>query len=156
MNRKGFTLVEVLATLAILSIITGIAITAYTSIVESSKLRAFRTYENTMYAEAMNLLIEASTDPSKANYFPRINETKTYELSDLEIEPFRNPRNSNDVCPNSYVKVKRIDFVDDDGAHIDAFEYMVCLICPDSDYNVGLIRDNTESENQFCEKHGAS
>ena len=135
MNKKGFTLVELLATLSILSFITGIAVMAYTSIVESSKLRSFKTYEKTMYAETVATLTEATYDPSKADMFPSNHETKHFTLTDIGIEPFNNPRNKDDLCPNSYVEVTRDDYIDSD-VHVDAFQYKVCLICEHSDYNV--------------------
>lgn len=131
MNKKGFTLVEILATLAVLSFVTGIAVMAYTSIVESSKLRAFKTYEKTMYAEAMHLMIESTYDPEKASYFPNNGQTKRLSLSDIDIDPFQNPRNKNDLCPTSYVDVTRTVV-----GSVDSFTYKVCLICKNSDYNV--------------------
>lgn len=137
MNKKGFTLVEVLASLAILSFITGIAIIAYTSIVARSKLRVFKLYEKTMYAETVSLLTEAAIDPSKASLFPSNNETKTFSLNDIGIEPIKNPRNKDDLCVGSYVEVKREDYNDtDSNTYVDAFKYKICLICPYSDYNV--------------------
>ncbi len=137
MNKKGFTLVELLTTLAILSIVTGIAVIAYTSIVTNSKLRVFKTYEKTMHSEAMALLVKAATDPSKASLFPRNGETIRFSLDDLGIDPIKNPRNSNDLCLTSYVDVTRNDYYNTTTkTYVDAFEYKVCLICTESDYNV--------------------
>ena len=93
MNKKGFTLVELLVTLAILSIVTGIAIIAYTSIVEGSKSRVFKNYEKTMHSEAMSYLVEAATDPTKASHFPRNGQTIRLSIEDLGIEKFKNPIN---------------------------------------------------------------
>ena len=66
-------------------------------------------------------------------------------LENREIEQFRNPRNKDDLCSNSnhdldsYVKVRRRDYhnnLDNSNiVHVDALEYEVCLICPNSNYN---------------------
>ena len=135
MNKKGFTLVELLAALGILALIMGIAAVTYTSIVDSSKTRAFKAYEKTMYGQAMELLVESITDTTRPSLIPRNGQSIRLSLSDLQIDPFINPRNKNDSCPTSYVLVTREDN-DSSGAHVDAFKYKVCLICTESDYNV--------------------
>ena len=139
MNKKGFTLVELLTTVAILAILSGIAIIAYNAIVDNAKTTAFKAYESTMHAQAMELMVTSLSDPTKANYFPRVNETKRLTLSDLEIRPFNNPRNKNDLCPDSYVDVRRTMV-----GNVDSFTYTVCLICRDSEYNVSGSTDLCE------------
>ncbi len=131
MNKKGFTLVELLTTIAIISLVMGIAVVSYTAIVNSSKMRVFKTYESTMHAEAISLMLEAVSDPSKSNYYPTSSTPKKLYFSDLEIEPIKNPINPSDTCPNSYVKVAK----DTSSTKTDSLIYTVCLICPNSDYN---------------------
>ena len=53
MNKKGFTLVELLATIVIIALLAGIATVSYTSIVKQSSDRVFESYESTMHAEAV-------------------------------------------------------------------------------------------------------
>ena len=133
MNKNGFTIVELLAAIAILSLLMGIAAFSYTSIVNASKKRAFEAYESTMKAQAMQILVESITDPTKSSKITANNSSIKLKLSDLEMDPFVNPVNKDDLCPDSYVLVTRND-VDSSGAHVDAFEYEVCLICENSDY----------------------
>jgi len=133
MNKHGFTLVELLAAIAVFSIISGIAIVSYTALVHRSKIKSFQSYEKTMYASAVQLLTEYVMDPSKASMFPRNGETKKFFLSDLEVDPIVNPINKNDLCLSSYVEVTRDDYTDSFDAHVDSFKYKVCLIC--EDYN---------------------
>ncbi len=142
MNKRGFTLIELLTTIGILSLIMGIGMIAYTAIVNNSKIRVFKTYESTMHAEAMSLMMEALSNPSKGNYYPSLTEPKTLRLSDLQIEPIKNPVNKDDLCPDSYVRVARSVH---DG--VDSFTYTVCLICRNSDYNASA----SASDESLCE-----
>ena len=138
MNNKGFTLVEILAALVVLALVTGIGAIAYTSLVERTKLRSFEAYEKTMYAQSMQMMIESMSDPTKSDLIPEEGDYTHFTLDMLEIDPFNNPRNKSDKCSTSYVDAYREDYVDDI-THVDAFVYKVCLICPDSDYNVNGI-----------------
>lgn len=133
MNKKGFTLVELLAAIAIIALLSGIAMISYSALVERSRRRSFEAYEKTMYAQAMEVLVESTLDQTRPSLIPRNGESIRLDLDDLEIDPFVNPKNKNDTCPTSYVLVTRNDN-DTSGAHVDAFDYKVCLICPDSDY----------------------
>ncbi len=130
MNKKGFTLVELLAVIAVIALIAGIAVISYSGVVENSRIKAFKAYENTMHAQAIHIMLESLTDPAKASYFPSVGQTKRLSLSDLEIETFVNPKNKNDLCSTSYVDVTRTVV-----GNVDSFTYKVCLICPNSDYN---------------------
>ena len=140
MNKHGFTLIELLSVLVIISLISGIAVVSITSTIEKSKTKSFETYENTMYSEVMGLMLSAISDPNSEYSFPRNYETLTFNLSDMieknEIDSFRNPRNKNDLCLDSYVEVNRFDYDDMSSTHVDALEYKVCLICKNSNYNV--------------------
>lgn len=118
MNNKGFTLVEVLATIVIVAIISGIATITYTSFVKKSRDRVFSSYEDTMHAEASYYFF---LDTSR---LPRDTETKRVSLSDLQIEAIKNPLNSNDLCTNSYVDVTRNDV-----NGVISLTYNVCLKC---------------------------
>ncbi len=131
MNKKGFTLVEVLAVIAIIGLIGLIGVISYNYITENSKLRVFKMYEKTMYSDTVTLLV---TEP---NLIPVNGETKRFYLSDIKISPINNPRNKDDLCPNSYVEVTRNDYSSSESnTYVDAFLYKVCLKCEQSDYNV--------------------
>ena len=137
MKKQGFTIVELLAAIVIFAAVSAIATVAYTAVIERGKMNSFKTYEKTMYAEAMELMVDALLDPSKASYYPKNGETKRLSLTDIGIEPFNNPRNKNDICSTSYVDVKRNDYNNTSTkTYVDTLYYKVCLICTESDYNV--------------------
>ena len=93
MNKKAFTLVELLATILIISLISGLAVVTYTGVVENSRLSAFHTYEKTMHAEAMGLLLE------RPELIPSVGQTKRFSLTDIGIKEFVNPKNRfNGTC----------------------------------------------------------
>ena len=78
-----------------------------------------------MHAETMSLLLD------RIELIPGVGQTKRFSLEDIRIEPFVNPKNKNDLCSESYVEVTRTM-----EGNVDSFTYKVCLICPDSEYNV--------------------
>ena len=121
MNNKGFTLVELLAVITIIGIISGISVVAYNSFINNSRDRVYKTYEDTMKRETEMYLINHS------DKIPLIGETTTIMLNDLDIEPFINPNNKNDKCLESKVNVTRNNDVEE---NIN-LNYQVCLICND-------------------------
>ena len=125
MNKKAFTLVELLAAILIISLISGIAVITYTGVVENGRLSSFHAYEKTMHAEAIGLLFE------QPELIPNVGQTKRFSLTDIGIGTFVNPKNKNDTCSDSYVEVTRSV-----RGNVDSFTYKVCLICPYSEYNV--------------------
>ena len=84
-----------------------------------------------MHAEAISLMLEAISDPSKSSYYPTASNPTILRLSDLEIDPIKNPINPSDTCSSSYVKVAK----DTNSTKTESLIYTVCLICPNSDYN---------------------
>ena len=133
MNKKGFTLVELLAAIGILALLMGVATITYSALISRSKKRAFEAYEETMRAQAMQVLVESLTDPSRPSLVPANHGHIKLNLVQLGIATFANPVEKTDTCPTSYVYVTREDN-DSSGAHVDAFNYKVCLICTQSDY----------------------
>lgn len=119
MNRKGYTLIELLAVIVIIGVLSSIAVIAYNSFVDNTRDRVFKTYENTMKASAEMYLID---NPAKV---PAVGGQTRIEIEDLSIDPIENPDDSNDLCLNSYVKITR-------GADIGLnynLTYDVCLKC---------------------------
>ena len=135
MNKKGFTLVELLATILILGLIGGIAVISYNAVVKDSRKTVFESYQKTMYAETLALLTK------RVELIPSNGSSRTFYLSQepiLPIDPIKNPVNENDLCSGSYVVVTRNDYVvnnSNERVNNNSLTYEVCLICPDSDYN---------------------
>lgn len=122
MNRKGFTLIELLATIVIISIIGGIATIAYTSFINQAADRSFKSYQDTMHAEAAYYL---SNNYSKVSF---VNNKARLTLSELQVDNINNPKDGSDLCLNSYVDIKRT-YV----GSVPSITYNVCLKCKDYD-----------------------
>ena len=122
MNKNGFTLVELIAAI-------GIATVSYISILNNAQRKSYETYQDTMHAEAITYVV---------NYPDRItwsNDTARILLSELNINPINNPKNSDDLCANSYVDLTRTHV-----GNVLSVTYNVCLVC--SDYNSCKEYDN--------------
>ena len=110
-NKKGFTLVELLAVIVIIALLSSIAAISYTAFVNNTRDRVYKTYEDTMKASAEMYLID---NPSE---IPTVGERKCLYLNDLlsknDIEPIKNPKDSNDDCSSdnedddSYILIER-------------------------------------------------
>ena len=122
MNNRGFTLVELLATIVIIGLIGGIGAVAYSMIMRNSENRVYEAYESTMHAETLQLLA------NNPQLLPHGTTEKLFTLSQIKIDDINNPRNKNDLCPSSFVGVTR-----NGSGTMDSFTYRVCLIC--DDYN---------------------
>ena len=118
MNRKAFTLVELLATIVIISLLSGLAAVSYTLIVNQSADKVFTSYEDTMHAEAVYKLTMHYGEVDFTDNVARLS------LNDLQIDPINNPNDSSDMCLNSYVDVTK-SYV----GNVLSIHYKVCLIC---------------------------
>ena len=58
MNKKGFTLIEILASLVIIGLISGIAIGGTTMYLDKTRQQAYDAMVKTLYAAAENYIIE--------------------------------------------------------------------------------------------------
>ena len=118
MNKKGFTLVELLATIVIIVLIGAIATISYTSFMNHASNESFETYRDTMRSEAVNYLMQHYDE---VNW---VNNTARLTLTDLKIDPINNPKDKNDLCANSYVDVTR-SYV----GSVLTIRYNACLKC---------------------------
>ena len=120
MNKKGFTLVELLATIVIIGLIGGLAVVAYSSLIHQSEDKVFETYMDTMHGEAILYL---SNNPGE---MPANGSNKNITLTQLNVDPINNPKKSTDLCLGSYVNVKRTVV-----NGVDSITYTVYLVCDD-------------------------
>lgn len=119
MNNKGLTLIELLAVILIIGLLSGIGLISYNVFIDRARERVYESYENTMKAHTEIYLVDNS------NSIPTIGNSVNLSITTLGIDPINNPDDSNDKCLNSYVKVTR-------GTNIDGnvdLTYKVCLIC---------------------------
>lgn len=130
MNRKGYTLIELLAVIVIIALIGGIGAVAYNAIQSQVVERVFSSYMDDMHESMIMYLIEhPSMKPTSSN------PTKKVYLEDLKIAGLNNPINSNDKCSGSYVEAKFIDKnteMENNGQKgITGISYHVVLNCTD-------------------------
>ena len=122
MNKKGFTLVELLAVIVIISLLSSIAVISYTAFINKGKDRVYETYMDTMHAEAVIYILKN---------FNKITVSSTphqLTLSELGIDPINNPNDKNDLCVNSYVEYLKNPSTD---SAMQSIIYKVVLKCND-------------------------
>lgn len=115
MNKKGFSLVELLAVIVILAIVGGIAVVSYNAIINRTRIKSYKNYESSMKSSATMYIIDNGYK-NKITLNELINSNK--------INEFNNP-NSNNKCLDSYILVNKNN---EDSSDLT---YKVCLICPE-------------------------
>ena len=121
-NKKGFTLIEILAAITILGILMGIAVTAVTGIIQNGKESHYETAE-----ENLNLAGQTYAQQNRSALPKAIGQKTKVPLSVLmqkkyigEIKDY----SDNNCDPNkSYVQIYKYDQ--------DKYSYTAFLDCPD-------------------------
>lgn len=117
MNKKAFTLVELLAVIALLALLTGIAVPNIISTINNNKRQNFLIEARRMVAKASSLLSSSKSDrntakSSKVVYtFTRLNSK-----GEFPEDPDGFPYNS-----NSYVKITY-------NSSTKKYQYCICLL----------------------------
>lgn len=141
-NKRAFTLVELLAVIVLIAILSSIAVITVNHIVQKGKKGVYENYESALKSATENYLIEnidkLPSEPTNEGEFNRSGKI-TYEVLTnlLFMEKIKDPNGGN--CDSSYVIIKRGKDVGNNYNLI--YEY--CLIC-----------DNyiTKSDDYVCEK----
>jgi len=121
MNKKGFTLVELLAVIVIIAILGTVTTVIYTSVTERGKKGVYENHENTLRGAAEQYLIDNfDLIPTVGN---SIDITYTTLLNKHHIETLKDPKGGN--CNLSKVTVTR----QADISNNYNLTYKVCLIC---------------------------
>ena len=100
LNKKGFTLVELLATIAIIGILSGIAIMAVTKYQQNARKELYSNYEKNLKSAATNYYTIHTGD------IPASSESVTLDLNKLMeenlIESLSDPMDNSKKC-DAYV-----------------------------------------------------
>ena len=116
MNNKGYTLVEVLAVIAILSILSGVAVAGVSKYLVKSRQQAYDSMASSAYDAAASYILKEVVDPKT--------KEKSCSCSD------------NDNC-NSYVEIQKLSVSDTNA--LDDYKYIVHIRCSSGyskDYNM--------------------
>lgn len=125
LNKKGFTMIEILGAVAILAIVSGIAITSYTKYQEKVRQDAYEAMETSAFSAAQNYIQD------KGLVVPVDPETKVIEVSTLVdsgyLNPLEDPRTKGDLCHvGSTVTVSKTK---NQGAKLEEYKYVVVIKC---------------------------
>lgn len=133
-NKKGFTIVELLGVIIILSVLFFIAVPAVSKYYTKSKMKAYYDLEKTMKSSATNYLLEYSSEIP--NNIGDIKEITLKTLIDTRyVEDIVDLDQKDIKCDydKSKVIVTRVEVIKDDPLDntIDniKLDYKVCLVC---------------------------
>ena len=116
LNNKGFTLIEILATVAIMGILSGVAVMGVTNYIEKTQKDAYEIMQKTIYDAAASY---HQDNPSKTN-------VNIVDLKDQGyLETLQDPTNKNGVCSGTVNITKNRG----SGTILDSYIYEVDLIC---------------------------
>lgn len=126
-NKKGFTMVEILATITILGILMSVAVGAVLVHLENSREQAMETIASTAYDGMVNYMMENSVmlnPKGQSNSSTSINIKTLYDED--YIERPTDPYNNNAVCEGS---VSVTNETTSATAGLDDYRYTVKVKC---------------------------
>lgn len=127
LNNKGFTMIELLAAITLLGILSAIGISSYTRYQEKAREEAYEAMESSAFSAAQNYILE------KGLVVPVEPETKEIEIQTLVEEGFltklEDPRQKETTCHvGSKVLVSKIK---NNGTTLEEYTYKVIINCAD-------------------------
>lgn len=125
MNKKGFTMIELLATIVILSILSIIGIASVNKYVQQSKVRSYKLISESVYEATMNCIIQGKCVPPAST-----SSKTTYTISELKsygyLKKVENPGKKNSECTGSV----NIFIASASSSEYQNYYYQVNLNCP--------------------------
>ena len=118
LNNKGFTLIEILAAVAIMSILSGVAVMAVTRYIEKTQREAYEIMQKTVYDAAASY---HQNNPNVINIDIDISTLKTEGY----LESLQDPSNKNEDCSGTVT----ISKTGGSATVLDSYTYTVNLQC---------------------------
>lgn len=141
MNKKGFSLVELLGTITIMGILMGIAIGAYSRYIDSTRKKAYETLVKSSISAMEEYIVDHPTATTVT-----INDL--YEKDYLERPT--DPASSGNICDG---KVTRATTgAGGDSSILPDENYTVVLCCVNYNYTYPNNGKDTPIKNDTCQK----
>ena len=115
-NNKGFTLIEILATMAILAILMGITLQTYSKYVGHTKNKAYRILSESAVSAAENYLLEYPTAGNEIDIADLV--------EDGYLENATDPNSSDRTCRGKVIVTENKN-----SGKLDDNDYKVILCC---------------------------
>lgn len=156
MNKKAFTLIELLGVVLLLGIITSIAVGSYTLYLNNSKKKAFKLAESSFITATKDAYADCISNNRNNEFCSNHKELNTeykYELiylkelvNDDYIEKIKNPYDTEQFCDidNSYVYVSSKKNTEE--SNNSDIVYKPCLICGDHKSEECLTQEELDKE----------
>lgn len=136
-NKKGFTLIEMLAVVILLAILMAIAVGSYYSYIKKSRDDSFKIAENTIQNDVKNAYADCLSNSKNefcinhSGYGEKNDKIYLKELIDAGYsEQIKNPYDTNSFCDTSASYVTVIGNNTDNNS-----SYLTCLVCGDKKSN---------------------
>ena len=146
LNRKGFTLVELMAVIAIIGILSGFAVMAVTGYKERTRKKLYTNYEKQMKDATVNYFAKNIDEIPDVNNSTTINLQKL--VDDNYLESFTDPLKESSKCTGKIIVTNKSNIhsgsqnpdnmgqgLDENGnivagniSNLD-LQYKVCLMC---------------------------
>ena len=101
MNKKGFSLVELLAVIAIMGILSGICILAVTRYISNSKKKTYKNFEENLRGAAVNYL-SSHTELSTVSGGVTLTYSTLVEGQYVEFELVRTDKGLQEIYEGRY------------------------------------------------------
>jgi len=136
MNKKGLTIIELLAVIVVLGILMTMAATSYTGYLKRSRDESFKLAENSFRDTVEEAYIDCNANLNRNNFcvnhkLPTGSNVDKVYLNELinsnYIDRIKNPYQTDEYCDvdNSFVEVKLIS----SNNGVSEYSYKVCLKC---------------------------
>lgn len=135
MNKKGFTLIEVIGAVIVIGLIATVAVPGVSKYIQKGRLTTFLTYEDSMEDAATNAVLDCIGSNSRNCDVPEKGKITNIKLKNLIEDGFIDEMKSTDAgkcdIEKSFVRVENKGNLN--------YKFTVCLYC-----------DSYTSDNDIC------